>query len=218
MNKRANHGDPIKFIRESIKDPGEACIEWPFSRDTNGYGRVYFDGRYSRAHRVAFILYTGETPPDGVEVAHAVECHNPSCINPLHLRFATRKQNNDDRVLNGTIPCGEGHISSKLTNAEVAAIRLDPRSLTIIAKDYAVNRASIGFIKQRKTWNHLPGKVIESAGHITGEAHTESKITEADVIAIRADTRMQKVIAATYGISQTQVSRIKRREKWAHVG
>jgi hypothetical protein len=216
--RRTKYREPLKFLREAIKSPGEDCIEWPFQRDKLGYGRVRFAGKNSNAHRVALILHTGVQPPPDVEVAHAVECHNPSCFNPLHLRFATRKENNDDRYLNGTMTAGEASNLAKLTEAQVIAIRKDPRLISEIAADYAVTRGNIWSIKSRITWEHLPGEIVPSPdGQPKGSVHTEAKITEADVIAIRADTRTQKVIASDYGISQTQVSRIKRREKWAHV-
>lgn len=44
-----------------------------------------------------------------------------------------------------------------------------------------------------------------------------SKLTESQVIQIRADTRPQKKIAADFGICQQVVSKIKRRVLWAHV-
>lgn len=42
-----------------------------------------------------------------------------------------------------------------------------------------------------------------------GEAHGMASISDADVTRIRSDTRTQRAIAAAYGISQAQVSRIK---------
>lgn len=51
----------------------------------------------------------------------------------------------------------------------------------------------------------------------SGETNGSVKLTEADVLAIRADSRTQVTIAKAYGITQTQVSRIIRRESWKHV-
>lgn len=50
-----------------------------------------------------------------------------------------------------------------------------------------------------------------------GEEHGEAKLTEAQVMQIREDTRNQRTIAADYGISQTNVSDIKRRKIWKHL-
>jgi hypothetical protein len=50
-----------------------------------------------------------------------------------------------------------------------------------------------------------------------GEANPAAKLTEAQVLAIRADTRPQRAIAKDYRITQAMVSLIKRREKWTHL-
>lgn len=50
-----------------------------------------------------------------------------------------------------------------------------------------------------------------------GSKHNMAKITEADVIAIRSDTRLQRIIAKDYGITQPAVGLIKRRQRWKHV-
>ena len=50
-----------------------------------------------------------------------------------------------------------------------------------------------------------------------GESHGSAKLTEADVLAIRSDNRIGRVIAAEYGVSREQIWRIKRRENWTHI-
>ena len=50
-----------------------------------------------------------------------------------------------------------------------------------------------------------------------GERHPYAKLTTADVLAIRADTRAQRTIAAEFGIKQMTVSDIKRGKTWKHV-
>ncbi len=51
--------------------------------------------------------------------------------------------------------------------------------------------------------------------HIKGERQNGNKLTEAQVLAIRADTRAQRTIAAEYGIHQKNVSSIQTRKTWA---
>jgi hypothetical protein len=53
--------------------------------------------------------------------------------------------------------------------------------------------------------------------HGLGEAANSSKLTEIQVSAIRKDLRLQRIVAEDYGISQTCVSAIRRRETWAHL-
>jgi len=55
------------------------------------------------------------------------------------------------------------------------------------------------------------------ASRLPGESHGRAKLTEADVHAIRADSRYQRVIAAEYGVSLGQISKIKNRKLWTHI-
>ena len=50
-----------------------------------------------------------------------------------------------------------------------------------------------------------------------GQAHGRAKLTREKVYAIRADTRLQREIAADHGIDRRTVSDIKRHKRWAHL-
>jgi hypothetical protein len=50
-----------------------------------------------------------------------------------------------------------------------------------------------------------------------GEKHPMSKLTVENVLAIRQDNRIHRVIAIEYGVSQSVISEIKSRKSWAHV-
>lgn len=50
-----------------------------------------------------------------------------------------------------------------------------------------------------------------------GSAHGRAKLTEAQVLAIREDSRLHREISIEYGIDKAVVSRIKRRKLWAHI-
>ncbi len=50
-----------------------------------------------------------------------------------------------------------------------------------------------------------------------GERVNTAKLTETDVIAIRADIRLQKEIAVDYGVGETTIGRLKRRITWKHI-
>ena len=77
---------------------GSACINWPFPVCAKGYGKKYWKGKITRAHRVSLILQTGRDPDD-LQAAHT--CNNTSCVNPDHLYWATNQQNQDDKVADG---------------------------------------------------------------------------------------------------------------------
>lgn len=50
-----------------------------------------------------------------------------------------------------------------------------------------------------------------------GERNNKAKLDAWDVICIRADRRPYRLIAADYGIHNSQVSLIKTRKNWAHI-
>lgn len=53
--------------------------------------------------------------------------------------------------------------------------------------------------------------------HHRGGEHVNSKLVDEDIPKIRTDPRSQAKIALEYGVCQTTVSRIKRRESWSHI-
>lgn len=71
-------------------DKSGSCWEWTAYKDRHGYGQFHFDGRAVLSHRHSWEQHNGPIP-DGLVIDHA--CHNPSCVNPDHLRLATVKQN-----------------------------------------------------------------------------------------------------------------------------
>lgn len=71
------------------------CWEWTAATTSDGYGRILVDGRMRYAHRLSWELTNGPIP-DGMHIDH--RCANPLCVNPAHLRVATRSQNNQHRT------------------------------------------------------------------------------------------------------------------------
>lgn len=66
-------------------------------------------------------------------------------------------------------------------------------------------------------WDDMRAKERHRPGGTRGEAVGGSKLTEDQVRAIRASTERQTTLAKQYGVSQTAISNIKRRNTWAHV-
>lgn len=54
-------------------------------------------------------------------------------------------------------------------------------------------------------------------GKVIGSSNTASVLTEKDIPAIRADTRMLKEIAADYGVSLQAIWLVKKRKNWSHI-
>ena len=68
----------------------ETCWNWVKVIGSNGYGRFYAKGKLWLAHRFAFML-SGQLIPDGFVLDHI--CRNRKCVNALHLRTLTSKEN-----------------------------------------------------------------------------------------------------------------------------
>lgn len=58
---------------------------------------------------------------------------------------------------------------------------------------------------------------IERGQQPRGERQGAAKLTTADIVKIRADTRSLAQIAADFGVSFTNIHKIKKRQSWKHV-
>lgn len=78
------------------------CWPWTGALDTGGYGvfTEQIGGRnvMLRSHRFMFELVFGPLEP-GQLVLHS--CDNPPCVNPMHIRAGTHKDNERDKILRG---------------------------------------------------------------------------------------------------------------------
>jgi len=81
----------------SVPEPNSGCLVWVGALDGGGYGRIHFDGKARKAHRISYELSRGEIP-SGLEIDHL--CRNRCCINPDHLEPVSRRIN----VLRGKSP------------------------------------------------------------------------------------------------------------------
>lgn len=105
-----------------------------------------------RVHRLVLFAFVGP-PAAGHEC-----CHNDGNAANNHvsnLRWDTAQSNQLDRVTHGTSNRGERCAAAKFTEAQVLAIRADPRLQREIAADYGVLPNAISRIKSHKRWGHL---------------------------------------------------------------
>lgn len=86
-------GNDLMRAESKIDFTGQ-CHNWTGTLDANGYGAFRVNGKTVKAHRFMFEQARG-TIPAGIVLDHI--CHNRACVNPAHLRFATDKQNGENR-------------------------------------------------------------------------------------------------------------------------
>lgn len=126
------------------------------SPNANGYAVVQLclNGKikFRSVHSLVLEAFVCARPPG------AEGCHNDS--NPMNsalpnLRWDTRSGNFSDMVANGTRRRGTKHPLAKLTDAQVLAIKSDPRICRLVALDYGISLSNVSYIKRGTTWGWL---------------------------------------------------------------
>lgn len=76
---------------------GPECWLWEGGRYSNGYARIFFEGKYRLGHRLFYETVKGEIP-EGKQLDHL--CRVRNCCNPLHLEPVSPSVN----TLRGDLP------------------------------------------------------------------------------------------------------------------
>lgn len=150
---RTTPGEPLKFFETVVATSAtDECIRWPYGLDGKGYGRVWDGKTMTAVHRMACAVQNGICPDETFDAAHG--CNNKWCVNPRHLRWATKSENALDRVGHDTHIRGERNPGAKLRINDVVRIkRLKGKmSNAAIAREYGVSPAQVCRILNGKKW------------------------------------------------------------------
>ena len=154
---RAPRGKSYPKFLELYALETDECVLWPYGLNGYGYGKVWVGTRHSPTHRLSCEMAYGPPPtPLHTDAAHT--CHTRACLNPRHLRWATRKENMLDKRRDGTHPQGERHGMCKLTENDVREIRrqvADGTMQSVLADQYKMSRAAVCLIVSGKNWSHV---------------------------------------------------------------
>lgn len=196
----------------SVQDRGfeSECWIWGNISNEKVYGQTRLNKKPIPAHRLSWMLWVGKIP-DGIWVLH--KCDVRHCVNPDHLFLGTAQDNtNDMRSKNRHRVLNANPATSILTVERVIQIRemlCDTEcKIEDIAKKFKVSFGAIAAISEGITWKHI--------GPIIWSRRKTLKVSYEDVLKIKSlliAGQTQASIAARFGITQSQVSRIKSGER-----
>ena len=176
------------------------CWDWTKGTVTGGYGVIRVDRKPKAAHRVSFEMRNGAIPENGW-VLH--NCDNPKCLNPDHLYIGTPADNVRDREGRGrnTYYRGENHWSAKsperIPRGENHWTKKHPEKIV----------RGVAFTKPER----------RARGERCGRAKLKgSQIPEIRGLWLKGGHR-QVDIAKMFGVAQSLVGMIVRREIWKHI-
>lgn len=191
-----------------------ACWEWQGARRhaRGGYGSF----RGTTAHRYAWAIANNRLPGK-LFVCHS--CDNPPCCNPAHLFLGTTQDNVDDCVAKRRHCIGERNGHAIINESDVVDIRNSRLSGQRIASKYGLSGQAVSNIRRGITWNHADGPTPDRRRGelIKGESNGRSKLTAADVVAIRRSKESYRSIAEEFRVSHWTISDIMRRKIWKHI-
>lgn len=154
------HGDPLKTLIKATRR-GEAaeffelvvlrckideCLIWPYS-NAGGRGTIKVEGRSHLVSRLVCEKMYGP-PPKAAEAAHSCGNGDKGCVNPMHLRWASHRENEADKIGHGTSQHGERNHQAILSDEQVAEIRSigTSRSQRAIAREFGVSQPAVSLI------------------------------------------------------------------------
>lgn len=167
------HGDPniclttekfaaLNLANEASLSRKEECVLWPYRRDKYGYAVLRVGDKKTLAQIYICEKAHGPKPSQLHEAAHSCGNGHQGCVNGNHLRWATRSQNQMDRVNHGTSNRGEKNHLAKLTKADALFIKENYLKIPTpdLASMFGVSLSTPHAIATGKTWAWLESEVI----------------------------------------------------------
>ena len=143
-------------------------------KTTKGRGVTNLCGRTVYSHIASYIINKNGGQPVPSKDQHGNRlvirhlCHRqPACINPDHLELGTQMVNAyEDKIDAGTLPRGEKHHNSKITESVAQKIKNSYRKANEAgymtqrkrAEMYGTTVGIVNAIDQNSSWAHLPNR------------------------------------------------------------
>ncbi len=144
------------WLANHVNYEGDDCLIWPFAK-SKGYGVI---NSLSGNKMVSRIMCAHRNGPPSVKSLHAAHtCGNGhlGCCNPKHLYWATKLENEHDKIKHGTTNQGERHGNAKLTDSKVRAIREFAYTCQgqTIADLFGISKTTVYKIIRGELWGHV---------------------------------------------------------------
>jgi len=177
-----------------------ACWVWTAGKNNHGYGQLRLWNKPFYAHRVAWTLANGSIPRGdgyhGTCVLH--RCDNPACCRVDHLFRGTHTDNMRDKTVKGRH--GSRTKPDRIARGDRNGARLHPERMS-------------------RGDTHYARLHPERLAH--GEANGSAKLTASKVLDIRARYAAggitQRLLGSHFGVSQSVIGDIIRRNIWRHI-
>lgn len=226
-----SYGDPLagrtpngahkEWVLNHVDWRGEACLLWPFARNAAGYAfsevarNIGTQTKSTLVHRVMCELRHGKPPTLDHQAAHSCGKGADGCVNPNHLRWATRVENEADKVVHGTHRRPDRQV---ITDQQAKEILTSTESNTILATRYGVSKRYVNQIRAGIKRAAMLGLTIEKIDRrkLTGADRAQkptfgnrTELSEEAIAHIKASSEPQAKLAARFGVGQATISRIK---------
>lgn len=158
IRRRARHGEAgIYFLETVLMCLDDKCLIWPFACSGTGYASFHWCGCYRLVCPLVCEAVHGPRPSIKHDAAHSCGNGHLGCVNPQHLRWATRKENMKDTIEHGTTNRGERQGHSKLTEEQVKHIRRLRNVMKgrDVAKKFGIDPSTVCQIQKRDRWEWL---------------------------------------------------------------
>lgn len=126
---RAFNGDALRYYTETVlSHDSDECLIWPFARNPEPDGRAmrYLGGKMVTVARHLCIEVHGQPPTPEHVAAHSCGNGRMGCVAKRHLRWATKKENGEDRARHGLMEKRIAALEEALKPFAEAADAYDP--------------------------------------------------------------------------------------------